>query len=270
MGIKKGYPLPLGVSEIGDCMNFSIAIPSGKDCVLKLYKKGRTQAEFEIVLTEEDAVGEVRFVSLPKSEVEDLEYVYEVSGECYVDPYAKSVIEEDGMHLRGRVTVEPYDWEEDRPLEIPYDDVIAYSLHVRGFTKQADYEEQNGTFAGVKRKIPYLKELGVNQVQCMPVYSFTESARYKNYWGFGDAFGFAVKNGYASGESAERELKDMIKACHKAGIEVVLYMPFTEKVPKQLIVDCLRYYVMEYHVDGFVVNPHVAPMVSIFTDPLLN
>lgn len=270
MEMKKGYPLPLGVSEIGDCLNFSIAIPSGKDCVLKLYKKGKSKAEFEVVLTEEDAVGEVRFVSLPKSEVEDLEYVYEVAGECYVDPYAKSVIEEDGMHLRGRVTVEPYDWEEDRPLEIPYDDVIAYSLHVRGFTKQADFKEKNGTFSGVTLKIPYLKELGVNQIQCMPVYSFTESARYKNYWGFGDAFGFAVKNGYASGESAERELKDMIKACHKAGIEVVLYMPFTEKVPKQLIADCLRYYVMEYHVDGFVVNPHVAPMDSILTDPLLN
>lgn len=270
MKVKKGYPLPLGISENDEYINFSVAVPREKDCILKLYKKGGKKPKFQVELSEKDSVGEIRFVALSKSEVADLEYVYEVSGECYVDPYAKSVIEEDGMHTRGRVVFDDYDWEGDRPLEIPYEEVIAYSLHVRGFTIHSSSKaKKKGTFPGVIEKIPYLQELGINQIQCMPVYSFVESKRYKNYWGYGEAFCFAVKNAYASGNSAERELKDMVKACHRAGIEVVLDLPFTNETPKQLIVDCLRYYVMKYHVDGFIVNPHVAPMDCIYTDPLL-
>ncbi len=73
---------------------------------------------------------------------------------------------------------------------------------------------------------------------------------------------------FASGD-AVRELKDMVKACHKAGIEVVLEMPFTGTVPKQMIEECLRYYMMEYHVDGFILNPVVAPMEGIYADPVL-
>lgn len=270
MKVKKGYPLPLGISEKEEYMNFSIAVPSEKDCVLKLYKKGAKRPKFQVELPEKDSIGELRFVALPKAEVQDLEYHYEIAGETFVDPYAKSVIEEEGEHTRGRVLVNTYDWEGDQPLAIPYQEVIAYSLHVRGFTMHSSSKVKGkGTFQGVIEQIPYLQELGVNQIQCMPVYSFVESKRYKNYWGYGEAFCFAVKNAYASGNSAERELKDMVKACHRAGIEVVLDLPFTNETPKQLIVDCLRYYVMKYHVDGFIVNPHVAPMDCIYTDPLL-
>lgn len=270
MKVKKGYPLPLGVSEIEDYINFSIAVPSKKDCILKLYKRGAKKPVIEMELSEADAIGEVRFLALPKTDVKDLEYLYEIAGETCVDPYAKSVMEEDGEHVRGRVSVEFYDWEEDEPLGIPYEEVIAYSLHVRGFTKHASSNvKDKGTFRGLIEKIPYLQELGVNQIQCMPVYSFEEAKRYKNYWGYGEAFCFAVKNAYAAGNNAEHELKDMIKACHRAGMEVVFHMPFTNETPKQLMVDCLRYYVMEYHVDGFIVNPSVAPMDTIYTDPFL-
>lgn len=270
MKVKKGYPLPLGISENDEYINFSVAVPREKDCILKLYKKGGKKPKFQVKLSEKDSVGEVRFIALPKQEVKDLEYVYEMAGETCVDPYAKSVMEEDGVHVRGRVSVESYDWEDDKLLRIPYEEVIAYSLHVRGFTKDSSsHVKDKGTFRGLIEKIPYLQELGVNQIQCMPVYSFEEAKRYKNYWGYGEAFCFAVKNAYAAGEDAERELKDMIKACHRAGMEVVFHMPFTNETPKQLMVDCLRYYVMEYHVDGFVVNPFVVSMDSLTSDPIL-
>lgn len=270
MKVKKGYPLPLGISENDEYINFSVAVPREKDCILKLYKKGGKKPKFQVKLSEKDSVGEVRFIALPKQEVKDLEYVYEMAGETCVDPYAKSVMEEDGVHVRGRVSVESYDWEDDKLLRIPYEEVIAYSLHVRGFTKDSSsHVKDKGTFRGLIEKIPYLQELGVNQIQCMPVYSFEEAKWYKNYWGYGEAFCFAVKNAYAAGEDAERELKDMIKACHRAGMEVVFHMPFTNETPKQLMVDCLRYYVMEYHVDGFVVNPFVVPMDSLTSDPIL-
>ena len=132
---RKGYPLPLGVSEKEGYINFSMAVESGKECVLKLYKKDVEEPEMEIVLPETDAVGEVRFVTLPKSKVKGMEYSYEIAGNVYVDPYAKSVVEKDDVHVRGRVMLDEYDWEEDKPLELPYHEVIAYSLHVRGFTK---------------------------------------------------------------------------------------------------------------------------------------
>ena len=270
MKMKKGYPFPLGVSEKNGEINFSVAVPCGKDCVLKLYKREEEQPEIEVVLSEEDAVGEVRFVSFPKALVKGLEYHYIIDGEMCVDPYAKSVIEEEGKHVRGRIYLDKYEWEGDRPLNIPYHEVIAYSLHVRGFTKHSSSKvKKKGTLQGVIEKIPYFKELGINQLHLMPIYSFEESKYYKNYWGYGPAFCFAIKNSYAAGKSAEKELKDMVKACHYAGMEVVLNLPFTHDTPKPLITECLRYYATEYHVDGFVLDPFVAPMDSIYTDSYL-
>lgn len=118
-------------------------------------------------------------------------------------------------------------------------------------------------------KLPYLKDLGINQIQCMPVYEFEECGRFRNYWGYGPAYYFAPKSAYAASGDGERELKDMVKACHKEGIEVVLEMPFTGDTSKQLMEECLRYYCLEYHIDGFLLNPYVAPMDAIHTDPIL-
>lgn len=266
---KKGYPLPLGVTVRGNEVHFSVAVESGKTCHLCFYKENKQKPEVRLELSEEDAVGEVRCVALDKAEVEGLEYQYEIDGRCMLDPYVKSVVEYEGITY-GKVLPDGYDWEDDKPLELPYHEVVAYSLHVRGFTKHTSSKvTHRGTFSGIVEKIPYLKELGINQIQCMPVYAFEEMKQYKNYWGYGDAYCFAVKNVYAANADAETELKDMVKACHKNGIEVVLYLPFTDKVSGQLIEECLRYYVMEYHIDGFVLNPYHAPMDSVLADPIL-
>ena len=264
-----GYPLPLGVSVKDDMVNFSVAVESGKTCFLCLYRGNSHVPAERIALAEEHAVGEVRYIALSKSDVEHMEYVYEINGEFVLDPYAKAIAAYDKI-VRGRILLEAYDWEGDKPLELPFHDVVAYNLHVRGFTKdKSSGVENKGTFAGVIEKIPYLKDLGINQIQCMPIYAFQEALHYKNYWGYGEAHCFAIKNEYAASCDAENELKDMVKACHKNGIEVVLYLPFTDKVSKQLIEECLRYYVMEYHIDGFVLNPYNAPMSSIMSDPIL-
>ncbi|MEE1314754.1 MAG: alpha-amylase family glycosyl hydrolase [Faecalimonas sp.] len=267
---KRGYPLPLGISEKEGYINFSIVVEQDKECILRLYKKGAETPTAELLLSQEDAEGEVRYIALAKADVKAMEYQYVVDGVPVVDPYAKSVVECEGVPVRARVMAEEYDWEGDRPLGIPYHEVIAYNLHVRGFTKHRSSKvKKKGTFQGVIEKIPYLQELGINQIQCMPVYSFEEHTQYHNYWGYGDAYCFAVKNAYAAGKSPERELKDMVKACHKAGIEVVLHLPYAESTSKQIILDSLRYYRMEYHIDGFVLNPHIAPMEVILSDPIL-
>ena len=118
--------------------------------------------------------------------------------------------------VRGILYAREYDWEGDRPLRLPYHRVIAYSLHVRGFTKHFSSQVKNkGTFLGVVEKIPYLTELGINQIHLMPVYDFEECLQYRNYWGYGDAYCFAPKASYSASGDAVRELKDMVKACHK-------------------------------------------------------
>lgn len=265
----KGYPLPLGVTERNGVVNFSLEVESGKTCNLCIYKKGQQEPEVMIELKEDTSVGSVRFIALPLSEVRGRTYNYEIDGKKKLDAYVKSYVQEFG-ESRGKILPDYYDWEEDKPLEIPDSDVIAYSLHVRGFTKHRTSRVKNkGTFRGLIEKIPYLKELGINQILCMPIYDFDENTPYKNYWGYGDAFCFAIKKSYAASKDTEREFKDMVKRFHQNRIEVVLNLPFTEHTPKQLIIDCLHYYVMEYHVDGFVLNPYVAPMESIRTDGIL-
>lgn len=264
---KMKYELPLGIREQDDKVCFSVAVERGKECILCIYKKGKKEPELEIELSEEHAVGEVRFATLPKSKVKGKEYSYRIDGKEILDAYVQTVAGQSP--LRGRVIFEEYDWEGDRGLQIPEDEIIAYNLHVRGFTKSASSKvKHKGTFAGVVEKIPYLKELGVNQIQCMPVYCFEETETYKNYWGYGDAFSFAVKPSYGVKEPG-KELKDMVKECHKNGIEVILHLPFSGTVPYHRIVECLCFYVAEYHVDGFALNPFVAPMEEIFACPFL-
>ena len=267
----KGYPLPLGITENNGIVNFSVEVENGKACRLCIYKKGEELPELNIELPEENAVGEVRFVALPISKVKGREYNYEIEGIKQIDPYVKAYTMNDCTgEVRGNLLMDAYEWEGDRPLNTPNHEVIAYSLHVRGFTNHRSSQvKHKGTFRGLVEKIPYLKELGINQIQCMPIYDFDEATPYINYWGYGEANCFALKRRYASSKNPEKEFKDMVKAFHQNGIEVVLNMPFTEQTPKHRIVDCLRYYRMEYHVDGFILNPYVAPMESICTDAIL-
>lgn len=273
----QGRPLPLGTTMIGNTVNFSVAVPQEKECQLLLYRVGRKRpcAVYEM----KKEIGEVRYLALEDIDVSEYEYNYRIDGQVVVDPYVKMIAGREkwgrkrdvGKHeIRGVLYNEPYDWEGDMPLCLPYYTVIAYSLHVRGFTKHVSSKVENrGTFRGVIEKIPYLKGLGINQIQCMPIYDFEECQRYRNYWGYGSAYWFAPKGSYAASKDAVKELRDMVKACHKAGIEVVLEMPFNEEISKQTMEECLRYYMIEFHIDGFILNPQVAPMTAIYADPIL-
>lgn len=276
----EGRPQPLGAVLENGRMNFAVSVPAGKTCELLLYKENQKDSVQVYVMPEEEGLGEVRFLAFEECEAKQYEYNFRVNGEICVDPFAKEIsrtrvfgeLPDVQMHkIRGRVTESHYDWEGDRPLKIPYHEVIAYSLHVRGFTKHSSSRvKHKGTFAGIIEKISYLKELGINQIQCMPVYEFDEIVgNYQNYWGYGKGYFFAPKASYSVTGHASVELKDMVKACHKAGIEVVLEMPFTSEVLPQTVTDCLKHYMLEYHIDGFVVNPYNVPWDSLNKDPLL-
>lgn len=275
-----GKPQPFGTVVEGTKVNFAVQVPAGKKCELLLYREGRKRPECIFDMPEKDGIGEVRFLAVEDIDAGKYEYNFRIGGQVSLDPYVREIAGKKVFgkkrdlqehEIRGKLVSPEYDWENDARLHLPWNEVIAYSLHIRGFTKHSSSRaEHKGTYLGVIEKIPYLKDLGINQIQCMPVYEFEECAKAKiNYWGYGPAYYFAPKEAYAAGNSAVHELKDMVKECHRAGIEVVLEMPFDQDVPPQTALECLRFYMLEYHVDGFVVNPYCVPWEMLCADPLL-
>ncbi|PWT96709.1 MAG: glycogen debranching enzyme GlgX [Terriglobia bacterium] len=205
------------------------------------------------------------------------------------------------------VLIDPqaYDWEGDMPLKRPWSRTVIYEMHVRGFTAHPSSglsESKRGTYAGLVEKIPYLKQLGITAVELLPVFQFDPQDAplgRTNYWGYSPVSFFAPHQGYCSSQEplgAAREFRDMVKALHRAGIEVILdvvfnhtaeaghdgptlcfrgldnptyyvleqdrsrYANFTgtgntlnanHPIVRRMIVDSLRYWVNEMHVDGF-------------------
>ena len=273
----QGSPLPLGVIYKNGRANFAMEVPEGKTCKLLLYRKGEASLLASYAFSTH--IGAVSYLAVDGLEDEAYEYNYEIDEKVIVDPYAKALTgrekwlgtsEMDKGVVRGVFYEDRYDWENDKLPEIPEEDLIAYAMHVRGFTKDAYSKvKSKGTFQGVIEKLPYLKDLGINQIQCMPVYEFEESGIKVNYWGYGPGYYFAPKSAYSEDGDGVKGLKNLVKSCHKSGIEIVLEMPFSEGIQGIIVADCLRHYVMEYHVDGFVLNPYNVPFDTIKKDPIL-
>jgi glycogen operon protein len=198
-----------------------------------------------------------------------------------------------------------YDWEGDAPLQRPASRTIIYEMHVRGFTRHPNSgvaEDVRGTYRGLVEKIPYLKQLGVTVVELLPVFQFDAQdcpPGLVNYWGYQPVSFFAPHQQYSSRQDPlgpANEFRDMVKALHRAGIEVILDVVFNHtaeadhngptlsfrgidnrtyyilerdrsryanytgcgntlnanhSVVRRMIVDSLRYWVREMHVDGF-------------------
>ena len=273
-----GFPFPQGCTVEGQTANFSVAVPEGQTCELIIYKKGARASAFSQEMPYSDVAGNLHFLSVVLEQPEDYEYCYKIGGKIIPDPYGKafsgrehwSVSKgKEKRKLRTRIVTDTFDWGKSQFPHLKKEDVIAYSLHVRGFTKHSSSGvAHKGTFDGVTEKLPYLQKLGINQIHLMPVYEFDENQRHVNYWGYGKAYFFAPKASYAAGDPVN-EMKSLVRQMHLAGIEVILEMPFTEGTTFSLILDCLRYWVMQYHVDGFIVNPYICNPDELAKDPVL-
>ena len=332
--LRLGRPQPFGATIVPGGVNFSIFSSHATSCSLVLFKKHAKAPLVEIPFPDEFRIGNVYCMVVFDLDYENLEYGYRMDGpnnfqqghwfdpsKILLDPYAKiiggrdtwGVIPdwEDIYHHRGKIAFDDFDWGNDRPLEIPPEDQIIYEMHVRSFTRHESSgikETHRGTFAGIRDKIPYLKELGVNAVELMPVYEFDEFENSRpnpqtgetlyNYWGYSTVGFFSPKAGYAAtgkfGMQVD-ELKTLVKELHKNGIEVILDVVFNhtaegnERGPtisfrgidnktyymmtpegyyfnfsgcgntincnnpivRNIVLDCLRYWAAEYHIDGF-------------------
>ena len=326
-----GRVQPFGASVTsGGGINFSIFSRDATKCELLLYHYGAPEPFAVIPFPEEFRIGHVFSMIVYGLDPEMLEYGYRFDGpfdpaqgyrfdrtKILLDPYAKLVSGRntwgkepdwnDPFQHRGCVIMEDYDWEGDKPLEIPMNDLVIYEAHVRSFTKDVSSGVRYpGTFAGLLDKIPYLKELGVNCVELLPIFEFDEfensrvieGRRLYNYWGYSTVNFYAPKAGYAASAPmglAADELKNAVKQFHKAGIEVMLDVVFNHtaegneqgpyisyrgidnktyylltpegyyynfsgcgntmncnnSVVRNCILDCLRYWVSDYHIDGF-------------------
>ena len=280
--IEKGSPLTLGAAVSAGGTNFAISVPEDKECNLILYPKGNETPIFTIPFPKEYKVGNIYAVFIEKFPANEYEYNFFIDKRLVQDPYAKEIIgkEEWGKlvkskDLRCGFSIHNFDWKGDKPLCLPFQDTIIYTMHPRGFTKHSSSKVKNkGTFRGILEKIPYLKELGINQIELMPVYEFEEvilEAEEKlNYWGYTSGFYFTPKKSYISKGHGNEEFKELVRTLHENEIEIILEFYFSPGTSYGLILDCLRYWVLEYHIDGFHINSDVVPAHLIATDPLFS
>src|SRR6201998_1089977 len=163
-------------------------------------------------------------------------------GHCVAVPknYSREAARHEGDNAATAmksVVVDPlaYDWEGDTPLHTPASRTIIYEMHVRGFTRHPSSgvsESTRGTYAGLIEKIPYLQQLGITAVELLPVFHFDAQDAPRglvNYWGYAPVSFFSPHHGYSSRQdrlSPVNEFRDMVKALHRAGIEVILDVVF--------------------------------------------
>lgn len=239
-----GSPQPLGASSIDGAVNFAFYSHDTTEVVLELFNfEDHTPLAVIYLDPKQNRTGNVWHVAV-QDLPETVYYAYRMKqspDNLILDPYAKGV-NTSSEWGSGDKKYQPlglvpsrscFNWEGDKPLDLPMKDLVIYELHVRGFTEDISSDVvSRGNFLGVVEKIPYLKKLGVNAVKLMPVQEFNEceykahnpttEERLYNFWGYSTVNFFSTMNRYGT----INEFKMMVKALHKQGIEVILDIVF--------------------------------------------
>ncbi len=260
--LRYGHPLPFGASHTPHGVNFSIFSAHATSCTLVLFERGADEPLAEIPFPPECRLGQVWAMTVDDLNYEKFDYGFRFGGpydpreghyfdpsNIVLDPHAREIVGREvwmgpptvstPVH-RGRIPHEEFYWEHSRPVHRCESEMIIYEMHVRGFTRHASSGVSHpGTFAGLAEKVAYLEDLGINCVELMPVFEFDESENTRtnpatgeplcNYWGYSTVGFFAPKASYAARASEGRqvhEFKQMMKALHAGGIEVVLDVVF--------------------------------------------
>lgn len=327
-----GFPVRPGIYDLNGAtplqngVNFTIHTCGGTSCELLLFHRAQEEPFAVLPFPEAYKIGNVYSMIVYGLNIDEFEYAYRVDGpycpekgllfdknKILLDPYAKAVAGQRTWGIRwdhtyhARIVKDRFDWGDMPQSKKELCDLIIYELHVRDFTHHPSSGVQHrGTFSGLMEKIPYLKELGINAVELMPIFEFDETMNSRTVdgkqllecWGYNTVGFFAPNSSYAAANEHNQEgteLKTLIKALHDNGIEVILDVVFNhtaegnEKgntfsfkgfdnniyymltpdgnyynfsgcgntlncnhpVVQQLILECLRYWTINYRVDGF-------------------
>lgn len=265
----------MGAHRIKDTVYFSY-ITEKEEAGVILYDTTGQQEKLRIAFPTDYAVGTIRCMAVEGLPAKDLIYSFFEDGQAVTDERSRCFLncrkygeEAENELLPAVLSYREYDWEDDTFPKLAYEDSIVYCMHVRGFTRHASSGVKGkGTFLGIQEKIPYLKELGVTTLELQPVYEFPEIEILKptetihldteekrperlHYWGYIKGCYYSPKSAYAYSRDAATELKNLIKELHKNNMEVILQFYFTQDILSTEIAEILRFWVMEYHVDGF-------------------
>jgi len=262
-GVRPGRVQPLGATLVPGGVNFAVFAGPASAVSIVLFRIGGSTPLVELPIPQDYRVGRVWAMTVFGLPYDDIEYGFRVTGPKHPtiddrydpdvilsDPYAKVLMGQEvwgqapdpaaPYRYRSRLAFDDFDWEGDRPLRISPDDLVIYEAHVRGLTRHPSSGVTNpGTYAGLIEKIPYLKDLGVNCVELLPIFEFDEFGNSRrneetgelllNYWGYNTVGFFAPKAAYAAtggfGMQCD-EVKHLVKAMHAAGIEVILDVVF--------------------------------------------
>ncbi len=326
--VRPGMYEQNGATAIPCGVNFTVPTNGGTSVELVLFRSREDEPYAVIPFPENYRIGNVYSMIVFDLNIEEFEYAFRVDGpydkgkglifnkeNMLLDMYAKAVTGQSEWGVKkssksfykARVVKNDFDWGSEPSPNISMGDLVIYEMHVRGFTKDdSSGVRYPGTFAGVMEKIPYLKDLGINAVELMPIFEFDEikeNRKYKgellvDYWGYNPISFFAPNTSYAAkteDNSSGTELKKLIKRLHDNNIECFLDVVFNHTaegnemgpsisfkgfdnnvyymltprgeyynfsgcgntlncnhpVVRHLIVECLRYWVTDYHVDGF-------------------
>ena len=326
--VRPGLFLTNGATIVRGGISFTIHSVGATGCELCLFRRTEQQPYAVLPFPEQFRIGNTWSMIVFGLDITEFEYAYRMDGpydpargllfdknRFLLDPYARAVTGQSRWGVRpasdssyhARVVEDVFDWGDFEDAHVPFQDMIIYEMHVRGFTMhESSQVEHPGTFAGLMEKLPYLKELGINTVELMPVFEFDELADERvidgkqllNYWGYNTVCYFAPNTGYTAALEYNREgteLKTMIRTLNANGIEVILDVVFNhtaegnehgpcfsfkgmdnniyymltpdgkyynfsgvgntlncnQPMVRQFILDCLRYWVVEYRVDGF-------------------
>ena len=255
--VRPGVYMANGAYPLENGVNFTISTHMGTSCELLLFKR-REEEPFAILpFPETYRIGDTYSMFVYDLNIEDFEYAYRIDGphdmkkgllfdktKLLLDPYAQAVTgqqvwgtQQTGAY-RARVVEDTFDWDDANLSKRELSDLVIYELHVRGFTMDpSSGVKHRGTFRGLMEKIPYLKELGINAVELMPIFEFDETSNRREYeghellecWGYNTVSFFAPNTSYTSRPEHNcegYELKELIKAFHDNDIDVILDVVF--------------------------------------------
>lgn len=263
MDQSAGFPVRPGIYELKGAhvirggVNFTVHSSGASAVTLLLFHRGKTEPYARVPFPEKYRIGRVWAMIVFGLEIGEFEYAYSIDGpwapekgllfdpsKILLDIYARAVtgqsvwgVKNPGFY-KARVVRNTFDWGTDHFPRLRMEDLVIYELHVRGFTRHSSSGVSSpGTFRGLIEKIPYLKQLGVNAVELMPIFEFDESAdersfgeeRLLNYWGYNPVSFFAPNTSYASTPEYNREgeeLKMLIRELHNNGMECILDVVF--------------------------------------------